>query len=163
RGWDASEADARQGPPGVVRTATAAAVRPLPGVRRQTPGCGLALDGWRPARFNRLRTIAKITAPAGAVPGPATPRTPPRKSGAPPHPARRVEHGGLAHRAAEETDFARALLATILDRRILRNPIMKNGRTVAGPRVIIGSALVVGMLLFPGRSSGQNAGPVPPP
>ncbi len=50
RGWDASAADARQGSPGVVRTPPAAAVRPLPGIRRQAPRRGYAPDGRRRAR-----------------------------------------------------------------------------------------------------------------
>jgi cytochrome c peroxidase len=40
---------------------------------------------------------------------------------------------------------------------------MKNCQTTTGARVIIGCALAVGMLLFPGPSSGQIFGPVPPP
>ncbi len=50
RGWDAKAADARHGPPGLVRTPPAAAVRPLPGIRRQAPRRGYALDGRRRAR-----------------------------------------------------------------------------------------------------------------
>ena len=40
---------------------------------------------------------------------------------------------------------------------------MKSSNFVAGARVVIGSALAVGMLLFPSPSSGQVAGQVPPP
>ena len=40
---------------------------------------------------------------------------------------------------------------------------MKKHRFAARARVIVGSALAVGMLLFPGPSSGQTAGPVPRP
>jgi hypothetical protein len=40
---------------------------------------------------------------------------------------------------------------------------MENCRSVAGARVLIGSALVVGILLFPGPGSGQTAGTVPSP
>jgi hypothetical protein len=40
---------------------------------------------------------------------------------------------------------------------------MKKYRFGARARVIVGSALAVGMLLFPGPSSGQTAGSVPPP
>ena len=40
---------------------------------------------------------------------------------------------------------------------------MRNCVAIAGARVLIGSALAVGMLLFPGPSSGQVFGPVPPP
>ena len=40
---------------------------------------------------------------------------------------------------------------------------MKKYRFVTGGRVIIGSALAVGILLFPKPSSGQIFGPVPPP
>ena len=72
RGWDASAADARQGPPGVVRTPPAAAVRPLPGIRRSGPGRGLAPDGRRRPRFGRMSTIATIRAWAGPRPARAT-------------------------------------------------------------------------------------------
>ena len=40
---------------------------------------------------------------------------------------------------------------------------MKKYRFVAGARVIIGSALAVGILLFPKPSSAQPVGPLPPP
>ncbi len=39
---------------------------------------------------------------------------------------------------------------------------MKVHRFAAGARVIVGSALAVGMLLFPRPSSGQIDGPLPP-
>lgn len=40
RGWDASAADTRQGPPGLVCTTTTMAVRPLPGIRSPGPWPG---------------------------------------------------------------------------------------------------------------------------
>ena len=63
RGWDASAADARQGPPGVVRTTPAAAVRPLPGIRRQAPRRGYAPTAGSRARFSRMseRTTPRPT------------------------------------------------------------------------------------------------------
>ncbi len=76
------------------------------------------------------------------------------------------DHG--AGRAVEETDLAGPLspgakLASFLEPRIVRDFIMENCRSVARARVLIGSALAVGMLLFPRPSSGQVAGQVPPP
>ena len=40
---------------------------------------------------------------------------------------------------------------------------MENCRSLAGARVLIGTALVVGILLFPSPGSGQTAGTVPSP
>ncbi len=62
RGWDASSADTRQGPPGVVRTPPAAAVRPLPGIRPKGSRRGCASDGQRRASFSRMSTVAETAA-----------------------------------------------------------------------------------------------------
>ena len=71
RGWDTSEADTRPGPPGVVRTPPAAAVRPLPGVRRPGPGPGSAPEGRRRARLGRVSAMSTIgREPARCRPGP---------------------------------------------------------------------------------------------
>jgi hypothetical protein len=64
RGWNASAADARPGPPGMVRTPPAAAVRPFPGVRRPGPRPGLATDGQPPACLDRVSTMSTIRAGA---------------------------------------------------------------------------------------------------
>jgi hypothetical protein len=62
RGCDASAADARPGPSGVVRTPPAAAVRPLPGIRRPGPGPGLVPGGRRRARLGRVSAVSTIRA-----------------------------------------------------------------------------------------------------
>jgi hypothetical protein len=62
RGCDASATDPRQGPPGVVCTPPAAAVRPLPGVRRPAPGPGLVPGGRRRARLGRVSVVSTIRA-----------------------------------------------------------------------------------------------------
>ena len=72
RGWDSSSADARQGPPDMVRTPTAAAVRPLPGIRRQAPGRGLAPGGRRRACLGRVSMMSTIKARADSMPARAT-------------------------------------------------------------------------------------------
>jgi hypothetical protein len=60
RGRDSSSADARQGPPDMVRTPPAAAVCSLPRIRRQAPGRGLAPDGRRRARRGRVSTRGRL-------------------------------------------------------------------------------------------------------
>ena len=72
RGCDAGAANTRRGPPGVVRTPPAAAVRPLPRIRRPTPVRRFVPDGRRRARFGRVSLIARITACPGALPTRAT-------------------------------------------------------------------------------------------
>jgi len=107
RGWDASETDARQGSPGVVRTPTAAAVCPLPGFRGETPGRRLIPDGRRRARRGRVSAMATITARAGPrtkATSPLSPGGPRRRD--PPVPQPRLgadrRDGPLAQAAAEQ-------------------------------------------------------------
>ncbi len=118
-------------------------------------------------RAERCPDRAAVVARRGP-PAPPSSASPDRPGDAPAHPAAGL---GAARsrpsRAAEATDFARppspgAKLPTFFDRRILRTSRMRNCVSIAGARVIIGSALAVGMLLFPGPSSGQIFGPLPP-
>jgi hypothetical protein len=106
--------------------------------------------------------------------------SPPRPSGVPvacaspeegsdaPYPSRAPGWARPARapsRAKEETDFARLLspgakLHTFFDRLARKDGSMKLQRSYVVARVVVGSTLAAGMLVFPGPSSGQVAGPV---
>jgi hypothetical protein len=84
----------------------------------------------------------------------------------PAHPARRVGQACAPCQAVEETDLAKplspgALLHTFFDRLARKDGSMKRQRSYVLARGVVGSTLAALMLLFPGPSSGQVAGPVP--
>jgi hypothetical protein len=70
--WNASAADARPGPPGVVRKPPAAAVCPFSGIRRPAPKPGPVPGGRPRARPGRVSTKSTIKARAVSMPARAT-------------------------------------------------------------------------------------------